>query len=358
MRASASPTKKISKVTGRTVAIETLPDRRAASCACVALSAWLWPFAAWAQPASKVWRIGYLGPSPETAPMLVKAFQEGLAALGYVEGRNVVIEYRWTNAGTGMNDAGVLLGHARDLVARKVDVVAASIDPAILAARQATDAVPIVMLNVSDPIELGLVKTLRQPGGNLTGMTRLSPELIGRNLQTLREVAPKASRLGLLVSTSNAMGRAIVAQAQQAARSLGVELRVFDLRSAADMDATFADIKRKGVEALIAADTGGGIFFTQRSRLAELALAQRLPTIFANTEIVEAGGLMAYSPPAPENYRHAAVFIDKILRGTKPGDIPIEQPTKLELVINLKTAKALNLVLPQSLLIRADRLIE
>jgi putative ABC transport system substrate-binding protein len=331
-------------------------DRRASLS--LVLGALLAPSSGRAQPSNKVWRIGYLGPSAETAPQLLKAFQEGLAALGYVEGRNTVIEYRWTNAGTGMNNDDTLLAHARDLVARKVDVMVASIDPAIRAASQATDVVPIVMLNVSDPIELGLIKTLQRPGGNITGMTRLSPELIGRNLQTLREVVPKATRLGLLISVSSSMSRSIVGQAQQAARSLGVGLQVFDLQSPAQMEATFAQMKHKGVEALLAADTGGGIFFTQRARLAELAIAQRLPTLFANTEIVESGGLMSYSPPAPENYRHAAVFIDKILRGTKAGDIPVEQPTKFELVINLRTAKALDLVMPQSLLIRADRLIE
>ena len=318
----------------------------------------LCPLLARAQSSSKSWRIGYLGPSTETAPQLLRAFQEGLAALGYVEGRNIVIEYRWTNVGTRMNDSVVLVAHARDLVARQVDVMAASIDPAILAARQATDVVPIVMLNVSDPIELGLVKTLRRPGGNITGMTRLSPELIGKNLQTLLEVVPKAARLGMLVSTSQAGSRAMIGYAMEAAQALRVGLQVFAVNSPSDMDGTFAEMKRQGVEAVLVADTGGGIFFTQRSRLAELAITHRLPAIFANTEIVEAGGLMSYSAPAPENYRHAAVFIDKILRGMKAGEIPVEQPTKLELVVNVKTAKALNLVLPKALLIRADRLVE
>ena len=332
-------------------------NRRDASLALLALSALVLPIAR-AQPSNKPWRIGYLGPSPETAPQLLQAFQDGLAATGYVEGRNVVFERRWTNAGTRMNDDSVLLAHARDLVARKVDVMAASIDPAIRAASQATDVVPIVMLNVSDPIELGLVKTLGHPGGNITGMTRLSPELIGKNLETLLEVVPKASRLGLLVSGSNPMNRSIVGNALQAARARGVSLRVLELGPEADINALFSTLKPNAVEALLVADTGGGVFFTQRGRLAELALQRRLPTMFANTEIVESGGLMSYSPSATENYRHAAAFIDKILRGTKAGDIPVEQPTKFELVINLKAAKTLNLAMPQSLLIRADRLIE
>lgn len=329
------------------------PSRRAALALAV-----LCPLLARAQPSNKVWRIGYLGPSAETAPQLLKAFQDGLMALGYVEGRNIVIEYRWTNVGTRMNDAVALLSHARDLVARQVDVMAASIDPAILAAHQATDVVPIVMLNVSDPIELGLVKTLGRPGGNITGMTRLSPELIGKNLQTLLEVVPKATRLGMLISSSATGSNAIVGYATKAAQALGVALKVYAIGSPSDIDATFAEMKRQSVEAVLVADTGGGIFFTQRLHLAELAIAHRLPAIYANTEIVEAGGLMSYSAPAPENYRRAAVFIDKILRGIKAGDIPVEQPTKLELVINVKTAKALNLVLPSALLIRADRLIE
>lgn len=318
----------------------------------------LFPWHGRAQTPNKPWRIGYLGPSAETAPQLLKAFRDGLAALGYVEGRNIVIEYRWTNAGTGMNDSAALFALARELVALRVDVMAASIDPAILAARQATDAVPIVMLNVSDPIELGLVATLGRPGGNVTGMTRISPELIGKNLQTLREAVPHAARVGMLVSSLTTGGRTLVNYAREAAQALGVELQVFAVTSTSDMEAKFADMKRQAVEALLVADTGSGIFFTQRLRLADLALAYRLPAIYANTEIVEAGGLMSYSAPAPDNYRHAAAFIDKILRGAKPGEIPIERPTRLELVINVKTAKALDLALPRTLLIRADRLIE
>jgi putative ABC transport system substrate-binding protein len=331
-------------------------NRRAAASAVAALGLALVAFSVGAQPAGRPWRIGYLGPSPETAPQLVKAFQEGLAALGYVDGRNIVIEYRWTNAGTRMNEEAVLLAHARDLVAAGCEVIAASIDPAIHAARQASSTVPIVMLNVSDPVELGLVKSLGRPGGNVTGMTRVSPELIGKNMQLLRELVPTASRLGLLVSGSTP--GAVVGRARQAAQAQGVELQVVELRSADDMAGAFAELKRHGAQALLVVDTGGGIFFTQRLQLAALANAQRLPAIYANTEIVEAGGLMSYSPSAVAHYQRAAHFIDKILRGTKPGDIPVEQPAKFEFVINLRTAKALNLTMPQALLLRADRLID
>jgi len=313
---------------------------------------------AFAQPLKKIPRVGYLGPSPDTAPHLVKAFQEGLAGLGYVDGRNIVVEYRWTNAGRDMRDENALLANARELVALNVDVLVASIDPAIVAASKVTSNVPIIMLNCTDPVELGLVASLAHPGGNITGLTRLTPELAGKNLQVLLEVVPRAQRIGLLVGGSNAMNRASVANAREAAQTRAVQLQIVELRSPQALEAVFDELKRGGAQALLASDTGGGLFFTQRNRIAELALAQRLPTMFANTENVEAGGLMSYSPSAVVNYRRAAAFIDKIVRGTKAGDIPVEQPAQFELAVNMKTARALNLVIPQSLLLRADRVIE
>jgi putative ABC transport system substrate-binding protein len=311
-----------------------------------------------AQTAAKIARVGYLGPSADTAPHLLDAFREGLAALGYVEGRTIAIEYRWTTAGTGMTSEKELAANARDLVDRGVAVMAVSIDPAILAAHSVARGVPIVMMNVSDPIELGLVKSLAHPGGNITGLTRLSPELIGKNLQVLLEVVPQAKRPGLLVSSSNATGKAIVRKATAAATSRGLPLQVEAIRAAGELDEAFAKLARDRVDALLVADTGGGVFFTQRIHLAQLALAQRLPTIVANTENVEAGALMSYSPSSVDNYRRAATFIDRILRGAKAGDIPIEQPTRFELVVNMKTAHALGVAIPQSLLLRADRVIE
>ena len=313
---------------------------------------------AFGQSPKKIARVGYLGPSAETAPHLVKAFREGLAELGYVEGRNVVIEYRWTNAGRDMHDEAALLASARELVALDVDVLVASIDPAIVAASKATRIVPIVMLNVTDPVELGLVASLAHPGGNVTGLTRLTPELAAKNLQVLLEVVPRAHRVGLLVGGSNAMNRASVATAREAARKRDIDLQIVELRSSQDLEPVFGELRRGGAQGLLVSDTGGGLFFTQRTRIAELALDQRLPTMFANTENVEAGGLMSYSPSAVVNYRRAAAFIDKILKGSKAGDIPVEQPTQFELVVNLKTARAMNLSIPQSLLLRADRVIE
>jgi len=331
-------------------------NRRAAVLGVAALGAAMLSRHAYAQAAGRVWRVGYLGPSAETAPRLLKAFQEGLAAVGYQEGRNLVVEYRWTNAGTAMNDEATLLASARDLVALKVDVIAASIDPAILAASKATSVIPIVMLNVSDPIALGLVAHLPRPGGNVTGLTRLSPELVGKNLQILLEVIPRAKRIGLLANSIDP-ARPVIRNAERAAEARGISLQLVEVLTADGFDEAFATLKRGGAEGLLVADTGNGIFFTQRARLAALAVAQRLPAIYANTEIVEAGGLMSYSPPASDNYRRAGAIIDKILRGTKAGEIAVEQPTTFELVINMKTAKAMQVVIPQSVLLRADRRI-
>jgi putative ABC transport system substrate-binding protein len=247
--------------------------------------------------------------------------------------------------------------NARDLVARNIDVLAASIDPAILAASKVAGTVPIVMMNVSDPIELGLVASLAHPGGRITGLTRLSPELVGKNLQVLLEAVPYARQIGLLLS-AHSMNSLIVANARRAAQAQGVSLQIVESPTPAELEGAFARLKRGRADALVVSDTGGGVFFTQRKHIADLALAQRLPAIFANTELVEAGGLMSYSPSSVDNYRRTAVFIDKILRGVKAGDIPVEQPTTFELVINMKTAKAMKIVIPQSLLLRVDRLIE
>ncbi len=328
-------------------------NRRDAGRSLLALGVSFEPFIAHAQTSDKVRRIGYLGPSADTAPHLLKAFQEGLAALGYQEGRNLVVEYRWTTTGNDLVDDAALIAGARDLVAKKVEVLAASIDPAILAARKVAGAVPIVMINVSDPIELGLVASLAHPGGNITGLTRLSPALIGKNLQVLLEAVPGARRVGLLVPT---MDSPAVAGARQAAQARRIALQVVEASTPGDLAIAFTALRKGRADALLVA--GGGVFFTQRARLAELALANRLPAAFANVEIVEAGGLMSYSSSSTENYRRAGTFIDKILKGARAGDIPVEQPALFELSINMQAARALNLVIPQSLLLRVDRLIE
>jgi len=308
-----------------------------------------------AQPSTRVRRIGYLGPPVDTAPHLLKAFQDGLRDVGYVEGRNVTVDYRWTAQRGALLSDTALLANARELIALKPDVFAASIDVAILAARQVAGTTPIVMMNVSDPVALGLLDDLAHPGGNITGLTRLSSELISKNLELLVETVPGATRLAMLVSPPG-LGSLTVTNARQAAGRRGLPLDFVEVKSARDLDAAFAAIRRGGAEALIV--PGSGVFFAERARIAELALAQRLPAVFAYTENVEAGGLLAYSASSADNYRRAGGFIDKILRGTKPGDIPVEQPTKFELAINLRTARSMGIVFPRSVLLRADRVVE
>jgi putative ABC transport system substrate-binding protein len=331
-------------------------NRRETVVALFVLGAASGPLVARAQQSNKVWRIGYLGPPADVAPHLVKAFQDGLRELGYVEGRNIAVEYRWTTDQGVPLDMNALLVNARELVAQKVDVLAVSIDAPIIATKKVAGKIPIVMMNVSDPIELGLIASLAHPGGNVTGLTRLSPELIGKNLQLLLEMVPAAKRIGLLASASGAMTPLYVRNAQQAAQERGFALQVVEIRLAAELESAFAALKRGRVDALLV--PGDGLFFTIRAQIAALALAQHLPAIFAYTENVETGGLLAYSPSSSENYRRTAGFIDKILRGMNPGNIPVEQPTKFELAVNMKTAKTMGIVIPQSLLLRADRVIE
>ena len=314
--------------------------------------------AARAQTPVKVWRVGYLGPSAETAPKLLAAFKEGLAAYGYKEGSNVLVDYRWTNAGTRMNDESTLVASAREFVARKADVIVASIDPAILAARKATADVPIVMMNATDPVGLGFVASLGRPGGNVTGFTNQAPELVGKKLQVLLDVVPNAKRIGMLVSGPGPLREATVGAARQIAASRGVSVQVVEATDRRTLDAAFDALRRNGAQGLLVSDTGGGVFFTERESLVALAAAHRLPSVFGNVEIVEAGGLMSYAPSAIDNYRNAAAFIDKILKGTKPADIPIVQPTKFELAINMKTANAMNISISPALRLSADRLIE
>lgn len=310
-----------------------------------------------AQAPGRVWRIGYLGPPADVGPQLLDAFRDGLRALGYVEGRTAAIEYRWTTREGGLFlNPDELLVLAQDLVGRKIDVLAASVRPVILAARKATASVPIVMMNGTDPVESGLAASLAHPGGNVTGVTRLASELIGKGFELLVEAVPKAKRIALLSNGAGAVESLVIANARQAAQARGIELQVLDVRAASDLQAAFAAMRAQQAEGLLV--TGDGLFFAQRARIAELAIAQRLPTMVANTEVIEAGALLSYSSSSVENYRRAATFIDKILRGVPPGDIPIEGPTKFELALNMKTAKSIGIVFPKSLLLRANRVVE
>ena len=306
------------------------------------------PLAAEAQPAGKIWKIGFLGPSPSgTARHFVQAFRQGLGELGYVEGKNIAI-HRSTEPG----DYEPYRLLAAELVGLRVDVLVTSITSAALAAKKATTTIPIVMVNVDDPVESGLVASLSRPGGNVTGLSRMSPELIGKSLALLKEAVPQAVRIAILSNPANSLHPGMVRTGIAAARSLGVRLTIVEARAAEGLEDAFATMVRERVSALLV--LVDGMFYFNRTRISDLAIRSRLPSMFT----AQAGGLMHYSPNPTDNYRRAATYVDKILKGTKPGDLPIEQSTKFELVINLKTAKALGLTIPPAVLARADEVIE
>ncbi len=296
--------------------------------------------------------IGFFGPPP-SAGGLLQAFQESLRELGYEEGRNIRIEYRYTDE--------ALQGHpelfprlAAELVALKPEVLVVSVTEAVLAAKAVTSTIPIVMVSVADPVASGLVTSLARPGGNVTGLTRETRELIGKNLQLLKEALPAAERIGVLVNRADPLRSRVIADAKEAAQKLGVQLRVSE-PGPADIQRALSTLRTEGMGALLV--LGGAGFYLNRKQMAEWALKDHLPSMFQNREFVEAGGLLSYAPSTAANYRRAALFVDKILKGAKPADLPIEQPTQFELVINLKTAKALGMKIPQSVLIRGDEVI-
>jgi ABC-type uncharacterized transport system substrate-binding protein len=304
-----------------------------------------------AQQAAKVTRIGLLA-TDASANSVREAFIQGLRDLGYVEGRNVVIEYRFSE---GHLDRFPAL--AAELVALKVDVIVASGTPAALAAKQATRTLPIVFVAVADPITSGLVTSLARPGGNLTGSSLLFSELVGKCLELLKQAVPEVSRIAVLRQASaERTAKKALEQADLAARALGVRLQSVEVRGPADFDKAFAEMRRAGSGALTV--FGGAILINHRKRLVDLVATNGLPAVYHVREYVDAGGLMSYGPNFADLFRLAATHVDKILRGTKPGDLPVEQPTRFELVINLKTARALGLTIPQSVLARADHVIE
>jgi putative tryptophan/tyrosine transport system substrate-binding protein len=313
------------------------------------------PLAAEAQQAAKVARIGYLVTSLAARPHLREAFRQGLRDLGYVEGRNVVIEYRDAE---GKSER--LPALAAELVALKVDViVTGGGTPTALAAKQATRTLPIVFAFAADPVTSGLVTSLARPGGNVTGLSLLSTELVGKCLELLTQAVPGVSRVAVLWSPG-ALGerteKDMLKGADVAGRALGVRLQFVEARGPADFDRAFSDMTKARTGALTVLPSA--MFFNERSRLVDLAAKNRLLAVYPGREFVDAGGLMAYGPNAADLFRRAATYVDKILKGAKPADLPVEQPTKFELVINLKTAKALGLTIPQSVLGRADEVIE
>jgi len=313
------------------------------------------PLAAEAQQAAKVARIGYLSTSLAANPHIQEAFRQGLRDLGYVEGRNVVIEYR--DAEGKLERLPAL---AAELVVLKVDViVAAAGNNLAMAAKQATRTIPIVFAAVSDPVAFGLVTSLARPGGNVTGTSILSSELVGKRLELLTQAVPGISRVAVLW-LPGALGerteKDMLKQADVAARALGVRLQFVEARGPADLDRAFSDMTRARADALTVLPSN--MFLREHRRLVDLAAKHRLPAVYTVKEYADAGGLMAYAPNLADVVRRAATYVDRILEGGKPGDLPVEQPTKFELVINLKTARTFGLTIPPSVLSRADHVIE
>jgi putative ABC transport system substrate-binding protein len=307
------------------------------------------PLIADAQQARKVPRIGFLSPGNSTSSP-TDAFRQGLRELGYVESQNLVVEYRWADG-----DTASLPTLAAELVRLRVDVLVAATNPAALAARQATSTIPIVFAASSDPVGTGLVASLAHPGGNITGLSLVTPELSGKRLQLLRETLPQLTRVALLWDAGSVGMADRVKETEAAARQLGVTLHVEWVRDLAGLDRAFATLAQARPDAFLT--TVEPFTGDHRQRIVAFAAQQRLPAMYEEREFVDAGGLMAYGPSIAANYRRAATYVDKILKGAKPADLPVEQPTKFELVINLKTAKALGLSIPQSILIRADEVI-
>ena len=306
-----------------------------------------------AQQPSKVARIGWLGFEGRGAPRS-EAFVQGLRDLGYVEGRNVVIEYR-----SAEGKLEQLPALATELVGLRVDVIVAQSTVAALAAKHATRDIPIVFGAVSDPVATGLVATFARPGGNVTGSSFFAPELVGKSMELLKQVVPGVTRVAVLwqpPAFAEAQGKALLTVAEAAAQTLRVRLQVVEAGGPDDFDRAFSEMTRGRAEAL--AVLTSATFPMGRRHLLDLAAKSRRPVIYPFREDVEAGGLMSYGPNVSDLFRRAATYVDKILKGAKPADLPVEQPTKFELVINLKTAKALGLTIPPSLLARADQVIE
>jgi len=307
------------------------------------------PSGAGAQQLPNMPRIGVLSPFIDSEGFLFDAFRQGLRERGYVEGRTVAVEYRSADGRLGL-----LPGLAADLVGRKVDVIVTSGPTALRAAKQASATIPIVMGAVGDAVDQGFVASLARPGGNVTGSSWLNPELSAKRLEILKEAFPAISRVAVLRDAI--AGASSVMATETAARSLGIKLVMLEVRDTDEFESVFDDMAREQVAAL---EVLHGPLITSRMRqIAELAAKTRLPAIFPDSRFVEFGGLMSYGPSFPEMYRKAAFLVDKILKGAKPGDLPVEQPTKFELVINLKTAKALGITIPPSVLARADEVIE
>jgi putative tryptophan/tyrosine transport system substrate-binding protein len=310
-----------------------------------------WPLAARAQQPAKLSTIGYLGgATPAAEGQRVASFVQPLHELGWNEGRNVKIEYRWAE---GRSER--LAEIAAEFVRLKVDIIVTYGTPAVVAARQATSVIPIVFAVVADPVGTGLAASLARPGGNVTGLSLQQTDVAGKRLELLREIVPHLRRLAFMGNLGNPALMLELGEVQAAARTLGLEITTPEIRRAEDIAPTFGALKGHAEALYVAPDP---LLLANRVRFNTLVLTARLPAIYNSREWVEAGGLMSYGPNILDLFRRAAGYVDKILRGAKPGDIPIEQPTKFDLVINLTTAKALGLTVPDKLLVAADEAIE
>jgi putative ABC transport system substrate-binding protein len=302
-----------------------------------------------AQQPKKIPRLGFLSPTSDDSR--VEAFRQGLRELGYVEGENIAIEYRWAD---GKFDR--LPDLALELVRLKVDVVVAVVTQASLAAKMATGTIPVVMIGVSDPVGSGLVVSLARPGANITGTSSMTAEIIGKQLELIKETLPKISRVAALWNPANPIFQAIQRrETEVAARALGMQLQFVEARAPDEIDRAFARVAKERMRALLVLNDP--VFTAQRKQIADLSAKHRFPTVSGTREYTEVGGLMAYGPSFPDMYRRAAYYVDRILKGTKPADLPVEQPMKFEFIINLKAAKQIGLTIPQSVVYRADKVI-
>ena len=308
-----------------------------------------------AQQPTKIPRIGYVSGSgdPKTPGYQIEAFRQGLHDLGYIEGKNIVVEYRYIEGGLDS-----VPGLVAELVRLKVDVLVATVTETIRVAKQATKTIPIVMVSPTDPVAAGFVDSLARPGGNITGVVRFTRELSGKRLELLKEAVPRISRVGVLWDGNAAPGPAIAfKEYEAAARSLKLEFQSLEVRGPdTDVDGAFQAAAKGRANALIV--VRNRVVDRNSKRIVDLAMRNRLPSVWEGSEFVEAGGLLSYSSDDPANFRRVATYVDKILKGAKPADLPVEQPTKFELVFNLKTAKQIGVMIPQSLLYRADKVIK
>jgi putative tryptophan/tyrosine transport system substrate-binding protein len=310
-----------------------------------------WSLAARAQQSGKVPTIGFLGQSTRSATSeWTTAFVQRLRELGWIDGRNLAIEYRW---GEGLNERFAQI--AAEFVRLKVDVIDTGATPPTIAAKQATSVIPIVFATAGDPVATGIVASLARPGGNATGLSTQTPELAGKRLEILHEALPNLRRLGIMGNVGNPLSVLESGEVQAAARTLALEVHTVEIQRAQDIAPAIDALNGRADALYVCID---GLMNANRIRINTLSLGARLPTMHGAREYVESGGLMSYGPNFPDLYRRTADYVDKVLRGAKPGDLPIEQPTKFDFIINLTTAKALGLKIPESFLLRADEAIE